>query len=113
MTVVAFTTLLAEVGDVEPDAARVGDACARHLAGVKSGDLPANAQPPWREVAKLLKGSADTPLPQKSFAAIASWPSSRIVELLAQLRKILAILDKHENERLEDEIRDKIRRHYL
>ncbi len=113
MTTPAFTALLAEVGEAEPDVACVGEACARHLAGVKSGDLPPDAQPLWREVAKLLKVSADNPAPLKSFAAIKSWPVSRVVEVLAQFRKIQAILDSRENERLEDEIRDKIRRHYL
>ena len=113
MTVDVFTALLDELGNVEPDAALVGDACARHLTVVRSSDLPPDAQLLWREVAKLLKGSPEQFMPAKSFGTIKSWPAARVAQLLAQFREIQTIIDRCENERLEDEIRDKIRRHYL
>jgi hypothetical protein len=53
------------------------------------------------------------PIPERAIAAIRSWPAARLAELIAHIRKANDIVEKLENERLEDEIRDKIRRHYL
>ena len=100
------------VGDrTELDA--VVPAFAQHLAATTADALPAPAQTHWRDVARLLRSPADKPIPERAVAAIRSWPAARVAELLAHIRKLDEILEALENQRLEDEIRDSIRRHYL
>ena len=103
--------LAAVAGNRDP--AHVAASFAQHLAALTTQKLPASAQGQWREVARLLKAPAEKPIPERAVAAIKSWPGARIGELIAQIEKLHEILDKLENERLEDEIRDSIRRHYL
>lgn len=95
------------------DADHVASSFAQHLAPLTTEKLPTTAHGNWREIARLLKAQAEKPIPDKAVAAIKSWPGARIGELIAQVEKLHDILDKLENERLEDEIRDGIRRHYL
>ena len=95
------------------DAERVAASFAQHLAPLTIETLPASAQGNWREVARLLKAQAEKPIPDKAVAAIKSWPGARIGELIALVETLHGVLEKLENERLEDEIRDSIRRHYL
>lgn len=95
------------------EAESIAAAFAEHLGEVNVATLPAAAQAHWREVARLLKSPADKPIPDKAISAIRSWPAARLDELLALVRQTDEVLEKLENERLEDEIRDSIRRHYL
>ena len=105
----AFLDAVAANRDPEPVAASF----AQHLAPLTTATLPASAQGGWREVARLLKTQAEKPIPDKAVAAVKSWPGARIDDLIAQVEKLHEILERLENERLEDEIRDSIRRHYL
>jgi hypothetical protein len=95
------------------EAETIAAAFAEHLGQMTASALPASAQAHWRDVARLLKSPAEKPVPDKAIGAIRSWPAARLTELLALTAKTDAILERLENERLEDEIRDKIRRHYL
>ena len=108
-----FVDFLAELQGDAPTVEALAGAFQRHLATHRVGVLPASAQQHWREVARLLKCPADAPVPEKAVAAIHSWPAARIAELVGHVRALNAILETLENERLEDEIRDSIRRHYL
>lgn len=112
MSLVA-TRAFSEATKSERDAERVAASFAQHLAPLSTGTLPAPAHGSWREVARLLKAPAEKPIPDKAVGAIKSWPGARIGELIAQVEALHEILEKLENERLEDEIRDSIRRHYL
>lgn len=104
-----FCKAVADDMSAEAMAAAVG----QHLGGVEVGALPPAAQVHWRDVARLLKSPADKPIPDRAIAAIRSWPAARVTELMTHIRKLDEILDALENQRLEDEIRDSIRRHYL
>jgi len=112
MSTAAVSQFLAAVAG-RADADMVAAAVAAHLAAITVKALPAAAQPHWRDLARLLKSPPDKPLPEKSIAAICSWPAARVDEFLTHIRQTRDILEKLENERLEDEIRDNIRRHYL
>ncbi len=108
----AFERFLAEAGS-DPAAEVAAAAAAQHLAPVTADALPVPAQAHWRDLTRLLKVPAEKPISEKALAGMKSWPTARVVELIEQARKIHAVLEKAENERLEDEIRDSIRRHYL
>ena len=108
----AIAQFLTALGD-ELGAETVAAAFALHLAPITVNALPAQVQPHWRDVARLLKSPADRPISEKAIAAVRSWPTARVGELVAVLQAADGILEALENERQEDEIRDKIRRHYL
>ena len=91
----------------------VAGAVAHHLGRFRSTALPTEAQAAWHAIARLLKCNADHAIPERAIASIKSWPADRIANLIEHLTHIHTILEKHENDRLEDDIRDKIRRHYL
>jgi hypothetical protein len=97
--------------ETDPDA--LAGALAETLAGVTVAAFPQPSDSHWRDAVRLLKASAEKPLPAASIEAVRSWPSARRAELVSHLRKADTVLEKLANERLEDEIRDSIRRHYL
>ncbi len=111
--IAASGAVLAELDGAEDDATKLADAFGRHLSSIEVGKLPSEAQIPWREIARLLKCPADKPAPEKAVAAIRSWPKVRVAELIGHIQALHAVLEQAENNRLEDEIRDKIRHHYL
>ncbi len=111
MTLAAFAKFLADTSREE--SAEAAAAASMHLAHTTVDALPNSAQAHWRDVARLLKVPADKPIPEKAVASIKSWPATRVTELRKHVRQIHAVLEKAENDRLEDEIRDSIRRHYL
>jgi hypothetical protein len=84
-----------------------------HVSALSRADLPPSAQDAWNHVTHLLRTPAGKPIPDTAVLAIRSWPQSRVNELIAYIRHLRTALEKVENDRLEDEIRDKIRRHYL
>jgi hypothetical protein len=92
---------------------RVADALSRHLAGLRLDALPDAAHQVWRELGVSLKADPKQPLPARAVAAVASWPKERVTKLIEIVRRLDEILDRLENERLEDEVRDSIRHHYL
>jgi hypothetical protein len=95
------------------DADTVAAAFAEHLASVTTDTLPSAARSQWGQLTRLLKSQTGNPVPGRAIAAIKSWPAARVDALLEHIRAIHAILEKTENDRLEDEIRDKIRHAYL
>ncbi len=103
---------LAQLGDAPPPDL-VAEALARHFGAIRLDQLPAAAQPIWREIAQLLKADATRPLPPRVLAATASWPKDRSAKLIDAIRRLAAILDQIENDRLDDAVRDSMRRHYL
>ena len=103
---------LAHVGDA-PSADLVAEALARHFGAIGLDHLPAAAQPVWREIALMLKADAAKPPPPRVIAATASWPKDRSAKLIDAIRRLAAILDQIENDRLDDAVRDSMRRHYL
>ncbi|MDX2157924.1 MAG: hypothetical protein SFW09_15605 [Hyphomicrobiaceae bacterium] len=112
MSTTAVGEFLAAVAERQ-DAEAVASAFAAHLAQLTSANLPPLAQSAWRSIARLLKAPAERPIPERAILAVRSWPAARLDELLAHAREIQVVLEKLDNERLEDEIRDEIRRHYL
>ncbi|MGE0765139.1 MAG: hypothetical protein AB7L90_01625 [Hyphomicrobiaceae bacterium] len=84
-----------------------------HLSGFETAALPPVAHDAWRRIARLLRTPADRPISEQSVLAMRSWPQSRISELIGLMRELHAVLAKIENDRLDDEIRDSIRHHYL
>jgi len=84
-----------------------------HLSRLSEGNLPAAARDAWRRIAHLLRTPADRVVPDSSSRAMRSWPHARAAELVERIRELHAVLAKVENDRLEDEIRDSIRHHYL
>jgi hypothetical protein len=110
-TLAAFAQFLAETS--RDESAVAAAAASKHLAHPTVDALPTLAQTHWRDAARLLKVPADKPVPEKAVASIKSWPAARVSELREHVRQIHAVLEKAENGRLEDEIRDSIRRHYL
>jgi len=112
MTITALSQFLAAISEHD-DPGSVASAFENHLTQLSTGTLPPLAHPHWFDAARLLKVPADKPVPDKAVAAIKSWPVARVAELRDHIRQIHAVLEKAENDRLEDEIRDSIRRHYL
>ncbi|MEZ5817345.1 MAG: hypothetical protein R3D44_09705 [Hyphomicrobiaceae bacterium] len=100
-----------EANDAAGDAA--ANAFAVHLAGLDASVLPPAADATWRKIAHLVRAPAEKPFSEKATSAIRSWPKARVGDLVGLVRELNAILEKVENDRLEDEIRDDIRRHYL
>lgn len=108
----ALTNVLDGVGD-PPSADRLSAGITQFLSSTTAAGLPEALQPLWREIAAMLKADPRKPLPQRALDAISSWPAERVDRLVAKFRQLRGVLERLENERLEDEIRDKIRRHYL
>ena len=114
MTLVALSDCLARAGRADASRADgLADAMAEHVATMTTGKLPVPAQAAWSAVARLLKARPDKPLPPPAIAAVRSWPRVRVDELYERLRELHAVLERIENERLDDQIRDDIRHHYL
>jgi hypothetical protein len=109
----AVDRFLGAVADDDRSAEHVGAALNAHIAALASVSLPSAAHDIWTRVARLLRAPPDEPIPEKATHAIRSWPQARVSELTAHIRNLHAVLEKVENDRLEDEIRDNIRRHYL
>ena len=99
--------------ETDPAPDRVAEALVQHLGSMSLAGLPPASHTAWREMAALLKVDATKPLPPRAIAAIASWPKDRIAKLLEAARRLVGVLEQIENDRLEDEVRDKMRRHYL
>lgn len=103
---------LAQLGDT-PSADQVADALAHHFGATVIDRLAPSAQPAWRDIAALLKADATKPLTPRVITATASWPKDRVAKLIEAVRRLAAILEQIENDRLDDEVRDSMRRHYL
>ncbi len=103
---------LAQLGDA-PSPDRIAAALSQHFGAVTLDQLPAAAHPAWREIALMVKADATKPLPTRVIAATASWPKDRIAKLIDAVRRLAAILEQIENDRLDDDVRDSMRRHYL
>jgi len=86
---------------------------AAHLGHLSIAGLPDPAHEPWRRIAHLLRAPADRSVPERLILATRSWPQMRVDELIDLVRELGAVLETTENDRLEDEIRDSIRHHYL
>lgn len=104
---------LAAVADCNGSGEHAAKCVNEHLSGLVTDGLPSPAHDTWRKATHLLRTSADRAIPEKITHAMRSWPQSRVAELIGHVRDLRAILEKIENDRLEDEIRDSIRRHYL
>ncbi len=98
--------------DDEPSVEAVRAAVVE-MSALRDALLPAEVQADWRELARLFKSDPSSPVAGRSLAAMASWPRDRLSRLAEIVRRIHLTLEKLENERMEDEIRDNIRRHYL
>lgn len=109
----AVDRFLTEIANGDSGGEQAATCFAKHLSHLSSGGLPAAAQDTWRQVSRVLRTPADKPIPEKVTLAMRSWPQSRVAELISHIRDLHAILEKVENDRLEDEIRDSIRHHYL
>ena len=107
----AVARFLADTAESSGDA--VASALSAHLANLTAEGLPPAAHDVWREIARLLRAAADKPISDNAALAVRSWPQKRIAELIRLVRDLHAILETVENHRIEDEIRDNIRRHYL
>jgi len=113
LAIEAVNRFLNALADSDHSADRVAACFGEHIPALSLADLPPPAQDTWSHTTRLLKTPADKPIPAKAVLAVRSWPQSRINELIARIRQLHAALEKVENDRLEDEIRDSIRRHYL
>ncbi|MGE0699897.1 MAG: hypothetical protein AB7O57_12450 [Hyphomicrobiaceae bacterium] len=91
MTNGAIAEFLAAVAERQ-DAESLTKAFSAHLANVTTASLPPLVQPMWRDVARLLKSSADKPIPEAAIAAVRSWPATRLGELVEHIRKASAAL---------------------
>jgi len=109
----AVDRFLRALPDSDHSAGHVATCFHEHISALSRADLPPSAQDAWNHVTRLLRTPADKPIPDKAVLAIRSWPQSRANDLTTHIRHLRAALEKVENDRLEDEIRDKIRRHYL
>jgi hypothetical protein len=109
----AVDHFLRALADSDHSAERIAACFHEHISTLPQADLPPSAQDAWNHVTHLLRTPADKPIPDKAVLAIRSWPQSRVNELMTHIRHLRAALEKVENDRLEDEIRDTIRRHYL
>jgi hypothetical protein len=103
---------LATVG-TSPSPDQVAEGLRQHLSEMRIDQLPDAAHIAWREFAQCFKADAAKALPARAIASVASWPRDRIARLIEAARRLDEILDRIENERLEDEVRDSIRHHYL
>lgn len=91
----------------------VAAAIAAHLGEVKMADLPVAAQTIWHDrILRPLKADARKPLPARAIAAVRSWPSQRIDDLLGALAGIEAILTDAENDARNEIIYAEISRAY-
>jgi len=111
---IAFTAtrrFLAQVDNANGE--QMSTTFATFLNGFSTRTMPDTAHDAWRQIARLLRSPADTAIPEKAILSMRSWPQSRIAELIDFIRDLHAVLEKIENDRLDDEIRDSIRRHYL
>lgn len=90
---------LAEINAAGASAEAVSGALARHLARTKPADLPEAARALWLEkIARPLKCGAGQPLTPRALAAIRSWPSARIEDLVAALGNFERLLLEAEND---------------
>jgi hypothetical protein len=104
---------LGDVAAAGESADTIADAAARSLAGVSKAVLPIAAHAAWNEIARLLKASSDKPIEEPAIAAMRSWPTRRLASLLGKIRELHDILQRIDNDRWEDDIRDKLRHSYL
>lgn len=124
---IEFSELAASIADVRRRFERACDetrssggtadaaagAIAMHLGATKADELPLAAKTIWRDrILRPLKADAAKPLPARAIAAIRSWPSSRVDELLRTLAEIEAILDRAENDARNEVIYAEISRAY-
>jgi hypothetical protein len=108
-----FTAFATDIAAGDRSADVVAAAIARHLAATTTGKLPPAAELVWRErLARPLKADATKPLPPRAIAAMRSWPSSRIEDLVQALSEIEAILVDAENEAHNEVIYAEISRAY-
>ena len=109
----AVSRFLAEVGDGECSAARAATSFATSLASLSTAAMPAAVQDIWRKIALMLRSAPERPIPEAAVLQMRAWPSARTSTLISLVRELNARLEAIENDRLEDQIRDDIRRHYL
>lgn len=96
-----------------PDADVVAAAIARHLDKLKPGELPPTANALWHErIARPLKSDPARPLTQRAVASIRSWPSVRIMELVAAFLELERLLTEAENDAHNEVIFAEISRAY-
>lgn len=112
-SLVAFFTALPATGPLTADA--VAQAFGQHLAGLDARQLPAAAQPAWERIeTRLLKAPAgQSPIPPRQIKAIASWPASRVDELIEAIRRVATEVERAANDRLADETNTRVSRAYL
>jgi hypothetical protein len=110
---IALDAVARFLADAESNGDVVASALSTHLANLTTENLPPAAHDAWRKIAQLLRAPADRPISDNAALAVRSWPQKRIADLIGLLRDLQAILATVENHRIEDEIRDSIRRHYL
>jgi hypothetical protein len=108
-----FASCTSDIAQGEHKTDAVTSAIGRHLAKTTAGELPAAAELIWRErVARPLKADPTKPLPARAVAAMRSWPSARVEELVAALTEIEATLADAENEAHNEVIYAEISRAY-
>ncbi|MDX2157925.1 MAG: hypothetical protein SFW09_15610 [Hyphomicrobiaceae bacterium] len=91
----------------------LASALSTHLAAVNPTELPLPAQVIWIDrVVRPLKADGSKPLPARSFAAIRSWPASRVAQLAASLAEIEAIVAEAHNDAEHEVIYAEISRTY-
>ena len=111
-----FAAFLALVLSSElPPADAAAKAFANHLASVDPAKLPKAARPLWQAlITRLLKTRADKGrVPPAVIAGIASWPQTRVAELVAAVQAIESEIARAANDRLADETNERVSKSYL
>ena len=83
------------------------------LGALDPGSMPPATAAHWGEIARLLKSDPRKSIPARALAVLPSWPQARRAALIEHLTALRTLIDRLENERLEDDVRDGIRHHYL
>lgn len=108
-----FATCLDAIDERQNRPDEVAKAIATHLGTLTDMGLPLTARTIWRDrIARPLKGPSGKPLPARTVAAIASWPTARVADLVAALREIEAIIADAENDARNEIIYAEISRAY-
>lgn len=88
-------------------------AAAEHLAQFDPGELPLAAQTIWADrVARPLRADPTQPLPEQNIAALRSWPTARLRQLVRALGEIEHIARETEIDARNEIIRATISREY-
>lgn len=88
-------------------------AAAEHLADLNRGELPLAAQTIWTDkVARSLRADSTKPLSEQGVAALRSWPTARLQQLVRALGEIERIVKEAEIDARNEIIRATISREY-